>query len=1058
MHKKILVGFILFISSLLVPFLLLAPRALAADASWTPQQVLAGQWAFTGTGNIEVKIGTTTVTLAPQGVTPKGHAYSGQAAPLCSTLLIYIPSSNFTNDRPNTNPVTADVANFQYKQTLSSGGASGCGSPSSGPTSATIDTSQYICNSPLCTLKPPGGGGTEGTGEGESTSDCIASGSTTLEWILCPVTTGIGKLTDKINSWVEALLEFNTDQFLPDSGGARDAWVAIKNLATLAIVLLMLVMVISQAVGSGPFEAYTVRKVLPKLAVAVIALQLSWVASVWTIGIANDLGNGIKDILTSPFGGAGNMDLNSLLKNLDGKGIWSGVANFTLVAMIITAITFFPPLLWLFLLVVFSLIVSVLIALATLMLRNVLIVASVIFLPLAIIAWVLPGTERYWKFWKDNFIKLLLLFPLMIIIIYSGRIAAYIAGNLGLPGILDFIFVLVAFFAPYFIIFKAFKWGGGALAAASAAMNQSKIIGRGSELGREKIRELDKIRRGEGSQYNPNEPAIGIKRAEFRGKKLPIPKITGRVVPRIISGHIMPTDRGRALTALEYEQWKENRDKEQAAYRDAMYQSAEKGEFTGSVYRWDSNKGKFDRKQYNRGDKGPGPAKAALESRIMNHYNPRLRKMGFEKYLDTNSWIEAENDAMEIDLNHPDRRQRNYNRQLVDQLRSTYGDHLFGEGGERETEKGKYIMRPFEHPDWIGLQDNDPKYWSTVSGRRTDLTPPVVGSTYPEYVSEAEARADPAKAEQREKALSTIAYRNWGLSEDEWQKVGGKRLSDAHRTSLSIQDSYVGAGNLASQAQGFIQEVTRRGDAHTSAQLANLLAGIARGGQGAVGTLVSMGGGEGSDLMDEWNKALSHVLDERGNPISLNAYIDAARTNNFDAIPQVSLTTPRPSSGPGGGPPPPAAPVAPPSTGPRQPGPATGPAAPAAGAAPAGGATAGGPAPRAAGAGAFGLGGESAPTPRAAPAGAYGRPEELADLSAAMQNLTAEVRKQRRQQQPAEVVREIPTEGGVIHIQQEPTVITLKPGEQVSPGGVIRTPERRTRQGEEEPPQNPTLA
>ncbi|MBI2285360.1 hypothetical protein HYU82_00865 [Candidatus Saccharibacteria bacterium] len=922
----------------------------------------------------------------------------------------------------------------------------------------------------------------EPTGGGENTSDCIASGSTTLEWILCPVTTGIGKLTDGINLWVEDLLEFNTDKSLPDSGGARDAWVAIKNLASLAIVILMLVMVISQALGSGPFEAYTVRKVLPKLAVAVIALQISWEATLWVIGIANDLGNGIKDILTSPFGGAGNMDLNSLLKNLDGKGIWSGVTNFTLVAMIIAAITFFSPFLWLFVLVVFSLLVSVLIALATLMFRNVLIIASVIFVPLAIIAWVLPGTERYWKLWKDNFIKLLLLFPLMIIIIYSGRIAAYIAGNLGLPGILDFIFVLVAFFAPYFIIFKAFKWGGGALAAASAAMNQSKIIGKGSEFARKEILGAHERRSGEGSEYNPFEPAVGIRAARiklpFTNKRIPVaPKITGRVVPRIVSGHVMPTDRSRALTALKYEQWKKDREAEREAYETAGTNAAKKGEFDGSAYKYDSATDRWKEKRYQKGiDKGPGPAKAAMEQMMISP-DSRLRKVTRDDYLKKSSWIEIENNATGIDLDHPDRQQRRYNRQLHAQLVDLYGDHMFGENGSRrirdpETNQytNSFMMRPYEHPEFTDHQTADEEMWKLVAARRSDLNPPTLETTYPEYVSPAEAAADPVKAGKRRSEIKRIQENQWDLDDDDWQRVGGKRLSDAHRIALSMRDSYVGPSNIGSMAQGYLQEISRSNNVYTSAQFANILASLAKGGPSAATQMVNMAGGEGSDLMAELNKALSHVQTVDGKNVNFMDYVAAARNSDVSAIPKIVVPPPKSP-----GTPPPPSPPAPPPAGPTQPGPAPTPAAPAtpeappstssnqpspatgsaAGAAPAGGATAGGPAPRAAGAGAFGLGAEAEASATGTPrAGAYGRPEDLAENTASVQNLAAEVRKLRRQQQPTEVVREIPTEGGVIHIQQEPTVVTLKPGEQVSEGGILRVPERRTRPPEE-PPESP---
>lgn len=329
---------------------------------------------------------------------------------------------------------------------------------------------------------------------GDETTDCITNGDTGLEWIACPVITALSKASDKMNDLVSDQLNFNVGDNLANGSGVHRAWSLIKNIATAMLVIIMLVMVFSQAVSWGPFDAYTVKKVLPRLVIAAIAMQISWQLCRWLIGLANDAGEGVGDLLTAPFGGTGNLDLPSLLNRL--SGWWAAGTQLTLYGVLVTSVL----LAWVYipgiLLIAFTVFVSILIALATVLLRNALIIACVIFVPVALLVWILPGptTQKWWKMWSDNFTKLLLLFPLMMALIYSGRIFAWIVGDIGEPGFLDFIMVLVGFFGPYFFLPKAFKWGGTGLAMASKAINENKGVAKTRELGNKELRDWQQRR------------------------------------------------------------------------------------------------------------------------------------------------------------------------------------------------------------------------------------------------------------------------------------------------------------------------------------------------------------------------------------------------------------------------------------------------------------------------------------------------------------------------------------------------------------------------------------
>src|SRR6185436_2847867 len=112
------------------------------------------------------------------------------------------------------------------------------------------------------------------------------------------------------------------------------------------------------------------------------------------------------------------------------------------------------------LMVVFAAVVSLLVGLAVLIFRKVLIIALLLTAPVALIMWILPGTERYWKMWFDNFMKVLFMFPVIIVILEAGRIFAYSAGAAGDSQFLKLFLVMVSFFGVLFVLPKAFRWGG----------------------------------------------------------------------------------------------------------------------------------------------------------------------------------------------------------------------------------------------------------------------------------------------------------------------------------------------------------------------------------------------------------------------------------------------------------------------------------------------------------------------------------------------------------------------------------------------------------------------
>ena len=323
-------------------------------------------------------------------------------------------------------------------------------------------------------------GDTEGEG-GEADACQKNSGGWAFTWAVCPVLNAADELTTFLVNNFEEQLAFNVSQLGstsdPKSGSYKihQTWSLIKNIASALVVIVMLIMVLSQAISVGPFDAYTVRKLLPRLVAVVILMQISWPLFTYVIDIVNNLGRGIADIMYLPFGGADNMDLWSLLNNAKlGDGTLAAMNWGGLVVFGILGVAFLFTMLGL----AFMAIIALLFAVITLIFRKILIITLLIFAPLALLAWTLPGTEKYWKLWRENFLKVLMMFPIIMAIIAAGRIFAYVVGTPDTNKFMALLFILVGFFGPLFLLPRTFKWGGQAMNLAG-----DRIMGVGKTMG-----------------------------------------------------------------------------------------------------------------------------------------------------------------------------------------------------------------------------------------------------------------------------------------------------------------------------------------------------------------------------------------------------------------------------------------------------------------------------------------------------------------------------------------------------------------------------------------------
>ena len=311
------------------------------------------------------------------------------------------------------------------------------------------------------------GGDGVGVSDADIDLNCDFSIINPLSYFICPLiemaSSGINMLDSQINN--QLAVPIGKDSAFDENnvkGGKSlyTAWASFRTIALAILVVIALVMVISQAISSGPFDSYTVKKVLPRIVVAVIFITLSWQLCKLLIGISNDFGKGVGSVIASPFGGLTNPTIGAQGQSIGTVaaivGFFSGLDYLVVLSFMLTGLA------------------AVMIAFLVVAFRNILIILLVITAPLALVLWILPNTQKAWGFWKTNFQAALLAFPIITAFIAIGRVFAILTSNLpaqNSSSLFRDVIVFFSYFGPYFALPAAFRLAGGAVASIGGMVN-----------------------------------------------------------------------------------------------------------------------------------------------------------------------------------------------------------------------------------------------------------------------------------------------------------------------------------------------------------------------------------------------------------------------------------------------------------------------------------------------------------------------------------------------------------------------------------------------------------
>lgn len=388
------------------------------------------------------------------------------------------------------------------------------------------DLLDYFKNLKLTKLEEPSGASPTDPKDNpsdppEKEPSCFDGGGS-LGWILCPLLESTGKAVDFLyKEVIEPFLQVNTqlfrgnvevrdpndpDKVIQEKSGSVGAWGIFRDIANIVLVAFFTIILISQISGFG-IDNYGIKKLLPKIIVAAILINLSYIICQIAVDLSNILGFGLKRMMDemaegitiaegdyfSKEGYTASGNIVSMLSVILATGI-AGLAIWSqgLVAAILAALA-----------AVLVAVIGVIFIFALLSVRQAGVILLVVISPVAMACYMLPNTKSLFNKWLKAFQGLLLLYPICGLLIGAGNFASKVLLSTDTENFFIALSAMLINIVPFFFIPTLLKGCFAAMGNIGARISgvgrnisgQAKRSINGSELAQRKRSEQAEMRR-----------------------------------------------------------------------------------------------------------------------------------------------------------------------------------------------------------------------------------------------------------------------------------------------------------------------------------------------------------------------------------------------------------------------------------------------------------------------------------------------------------------------------------------------------------------------------------
>ena len=244
-----------------------------------------------------------------------------------------------------------------------------------------------------------------------------------LGWWVCPQTGKIAKAVDWLYEKIEDVLVINPVERGDDSP-IYAIWKYARGVTNIIFIIFLLVVIYSQLTGVG-ISNYGIKKALPKLIVVAILVNLSFDICSLAVDVSNIVGSSLRGLFTSiEQSTMTNFHVTDDLY-VSMAEMYSALNGGTALAIGAGLIGFETGSIWMLIPVVLGAVVAVASGLITIALRQAVVMLLIMISPLAIVAYMLPNTEQWFKKWKQLFMKMLVFYPMFSLLFGASSLAGW---------------------------------------------------------------------------------------------------------------------------------------------------------------------------------------------------------------------------------------------------------------------------------------------------------------------------------------------------------------------------------------------------------------------------------------------------------------------------------------------------------------------------------------------------------------------------------------------------------------------------------------------------------
>ena len=263
----------------------------------------------------------------------------------------------------------------------------------------------------------------ESPSENSTSTSCDVQG---IGWFICPVSNWLADGIDYMYSALQEFLKTKPLETTNQNSGIYLAWVIMRNISNVAFIVAFLVIIYSQLTSVG-ISNYGVKKMLPRLVIAAVLVNLSFTICAILLDLSNIAGYafqdafmGIKNTISTVGENTSTWTWSEVISTALSNGALAVGAGYAVSLALTTELL--PMLVPAATLAGLTLLFILLIMAA----RQALIIILIIVSPLAFVCYLLPGTEKWFKKWRDSFLTMLVFFPAFAVVFGGAQLAGII--------------------------------------------------------------------------------------------------------------------------------------------------------------------------------------------------------------------------------------------------------------------------------------------------------------------------------------------------------------------------------------------------------------------------------------------------------------------------------------------------------------------------------------------------------------------------------------------------------------------------------------------------------